>query len=89
LLLSLQLKKESSYILLGGKMAEKKEKKKSRVPLYWITMGLLLLFFNNVVALLHNLFGLNDIGTNAVIFAIITILTYYFTPYIDAIVRGN
>lgn len=63
-------------------------KQKKEYMEFFVLFGLMILFFNNVVAFLKNLFGFDNVAANFVIFLATIILVYRFTPWLDAMIRG-
>jgi len=64
-------------------------KSKKTIPIYWVTVGLILIFYNQIVSFLAS-FGLKEIWqANIAILVLIVALAYFFTPYIETILRGK
>lgn len=63
-------------------------KKKTSIPLYWALVGTIIFLYNQVVDFIYS-FGFDKVWqANFIILVVIIFLTYQFTPYIDAIVKG-
>ena len=65
----------------------KKIDKKVSVPAL-VLIGLVLVFYNNVVAFSTSIFGLVEWQIRILILILVVVLVYYKTPWIKTIMRG-
>jgi len=64
-----------------------RKKKEAKLPIL-VMVGLLLLFYNNIVEFIQNVFGAADWQARVVLFFVVLGLVYYKTPWIKTILRG-
>ena len=66
----------------------KKKSKKSTVPIWYAIVGLIVVSYNQATQFLAT-WGVSEAWqVNFVLLAVMIGSAYYFTPYLDAIVRG-
>jgi len=68
-------------------VASKWESREKVSPVTLVLIGLILVFYNNIVGFLAS-YGFASAQANAVILMSVIVLAYYKTPWIKAILRG-
>lgn len=66
----------------------KAKSKKSTIPIWYVIVGLIVIGYNQVTQFLAS-WGFKEVWqVNFVLLGVMVVSAYYFTPYLDAVLRG-